>query len=88
MACNHQLEKTELLADDFEALQKTFLEKALVGSNVYLKSNPKEVGIFEDFVQKNAPFDVVLDALNIAFKRGPKMFSKSRQVNVVTINYF
>ena len=76
------MDRIELASSDFEALQREFLEKTLVGSNVYLKSNPQEVERFRDFVMENAPFDVVLDALNIAFRGGGKFGTrKSKQVH-------
>nr|KAG5714433.1 hypothetical protein BaRGS_006879 [Batillaria attramentaria] len=84
-SCKQDLPRIEVSSSDFEALQREFLEKALIGDNVYLKSNPQEVETFCDFMQENAPFDVVLDALNIAFTS--KNLSKSRQLREV-VHYF
>ncbi|KAL8590067.1 hypothetical protein ACOMHN_034298 [Nucella lapillus] len=86
--CRQGLDRVELSTSDFEALQREFLERALVGSNVYLQSNPQEVERFRDFVMENAPFDVVLDALNIAFKgQGRNSVRKSKQLRDM-VHYF
>ena len=74
------MDRIELASCDFEGLQREFLEKSLIGSNVYLKSNPQEVERFRDFVMENAPFDVVLDALNIALKGQRTDMRRSKQV--------
>ena len=64
--CKHRLRRIHLTDGDFQNLQQEFLTKTLVGDNVYLKSNPKEVESFKEFIQEHAPFDVVVDALNVA----------------------
>jgi hypothetical protein len=75
------MRRIELATSDFEALQREFLERTLVGSNIYLKSNPQEVERFRDFIMEYAPFDVVLDSLNIAFKGSGSRVSVSKQVS-------
>ncbi|XP_041351553.1 mitochondrial ribonuclease P catalytic subunit-like isoform X2 [Gigantopelta aegis] len=64
--CKHRLGRIVLTDADFQNLQQQFLTSTLIGENVYLKSNPEEVERFKDFIQEYAPFDVVVDALNVA----------------------
>ncbi|XP_076442698.1 mitochondrial ribonuclease P catalytic subunit-like [Babylonia areolata] len=86
--CKHRLDRIELSSSEFETLQREFLERALVKSNVYLQSNPQEVELFRDFVMEHAPFDVVLDALNIACKgQGRQSVRKSKQLRDI-VHYF
>lgn len=86
-ACKSDMNRIEVASSDFEGLQREFLERALVGSNIYLKSNPQEVERFKDFVMENAPFDVVLDALNIAYRRSGGTAAKSKQLREI-VHYY
>ncbi|KAK7104747.1 hypothetical protein V1264_019412 [Littorina saxatilis] len=87
-ACRQNLDRIELASSDFEALQREFLERTLVGSNVYLKTNPAELEKFQDFVMEHAPFDVVLDALNIAMRGSGKFgLRRSTQLREI-VHYF
>ena len=64
-ACKMSLPSIELEQDEFQQLQQDFIERVMVGADVYYKTNPEEIAKFKRFVAKNAPFDIVLDALNI-----------------------
>lgn len=45
-------------------------EKLIVGSDMFLKTSPEELQKFLQFVERTAPYDIVLDALNIAYAVG------------------
>lgn len=51
-------------------MRSCFLENVLVGQDIFRNSTPEELEKFIAFVDKNGPFDIVLDGLNIAFMSG------------------
>ncbi|XP_050668582.1 mitochondrial ribonuclease P catalytic subunit isoform X2 [Leptidea sinapis] len=67
MNCHQLLSRLKLSNEEFESLQHNVKEKLIVGSDLFLKSTPDELETFLKFVEKTAPYDVVLDALNIAY---------------------
>ena len=69
-ACNHKLENSEITAQQFTALRNAMFERVLTGTDVYCGSSPAEVSYFQEFVQQTAPYDVVIDGLNVAFMKG------------------
>ncbi|BFZ12167.1 hypothetical protein BsWGS_15206 [Bradybaena similaris] len=70
--CGHQMKKLEIDSNDFQSIQSTFLDQVIIGSNVFFKSSPKEVNSFIRFVEKNGPFDVVIDGLNVIYRNARK----------------
>lgn len=70
--CHNKLEKYELSIDEFRELKQVFFDNVIIGKDVFLKSNPGELRVFQDFIQKMGQFDVVLDGLNVAYSSGAK----------------
>ncbi|GLG94500.1 uncharacterized protein GBIM_01707 [Gryllus bimaculatus] len=68
--CRTVLRKRKITTAEFEAMRKEFFEQVIVGSNVFLKSNPEELETFQQFLSRTAPYDVVIDGLNIAYSSG------------------
>ena len=55
----------------FHLLHNRVLEVVLQGKDVYQSTNPQELKQFLDMVDKEGPFDVVIDGLNIALSSTP-----------------
>lgn len=68
--CNNKLQCFKLSEDEFNLLQQNVKEKLIVSSDLFLKTSPQELNNFMQFVEKTAPYDIVLDGLNIAFAAG------------------
>nr|CAB3507435.1 unnamed protein product [Spodoptera littoralis] len=68
--CKDTLDCLTLTSDEFDKLQSIVKEKLIVGSDLFLKTSPEELKRFTDFVDKTAPYDIVLDGLNIAYGVG------------------
>ncbi|KPJ06579.1 Mitochondrial ribonuclease P protein 3 [Papilio machaon] len=67
MSCNSSLDCLKISDEDFKLLQNDIKNKLIVGSDLFLKTSPKELSAFLKFVDATAPYDIVLDALNIAY---------------------
>jgi ribonuclease P protein 3 len=65
-SCEKVLQNSEISDDEFANLKKGLMEKVLLGTDVYLGSKPDEIRRFQNFIQKTAPYDVVIDGLNVA----------------------
>ncbi|GAU87294.1 hypothetical protein RvY_00172-2 [Ramazzottius varieornatus] len=89
-ACHEYMEAIVVKKQEFEELQKNFINAVIEGSDVFLHTNPQELQRYRDFVEQNKPFDVIVDGLNVAYHQGggggggrdaPKRLS--RQLRVV-----
>ncbi|CAH1794172.1 unnamed protein product [Owenia fusiformis] len=81
--CHKIMDQLELAPDYFNTLHKAFVESSLI-ENVFLKTTPEEMTVFKKFVEKNGPFDIVIDGLNILHqtiksKHTNKKFLKEQQ---------
>ena len=66
-SCKKLLQNQEISDDEFADLKKGLIDKVLLGTDVYLGSKPDELLRFQKFIQKTAPYDVVIDGLNVAY---------------------
>lgn len=61
------LEHAEVTDSDFKMLQERFLSHVMIGKNIFNNSSPQELNDFKDFIEITAPYDVVVDGLNLAY---------------------
>lgn len=52
---------------EFKMLQECFLSNVMIGKNIFNNSSPQELNDFKDFIEITAPYDVVVDGLNLAY---------------------
>ena len=85
-SCQKMLENTDVTEEEFAALRKRLLENVLFGKDVFIGSKPEELQKFQEFIQKTAPYDVVIDGLNVAYHQAAKTRNQpGRKVEVVII---
>lgn len=77
--------KFELTNEEFSDLKNKFLEKVIIGKDIFRKSDPTEMESFKQFIKNMAKFDVVLDGLNIAYLSG---INKGTQVYSSQVRFF
>ncbi|XP_011870761.1 PREDICTED: mitochondrial ribonuclease P protein 3 [Vollenhovia emeryi] len=70
--CGYSLPKITFTEEEFGNLAKSMMDKVIIGSDVYRKTNPKELLKFQKFIEDTKPYDIVIDGLNITY------FQKSR----------
>ncbi|CAH0686337.1 unnamed protein product [Spodoptera exigua] len=86
--CKEKLDCLTLTNDEFNILQGIVKDKLIVGSDLFLKTSPEELKSFTEFVDKTAPYDIVLDGLNIAYGVGmASHFDKMRFLNQVVDHF-
>uniref|UniRef100_A0A336L2T1 Mitochondrial ribonuclease P catalytic subunit n=1 Tax=Culicoides sonorensis TaxID=179676 RepID=A0A336L2T1_CULSO len=68
--CKKNLVTTVLSKSEFDQLQKLFLSKVLIRDNIFLKTDPQELDNYLKFIEMNAPYDCVIDGLNVAYSAG------------------
>ncbi|KAG5308414.1 MRPP3 ribonuclease, partial [Acromyrmex insinuator] len=74
--CGYFLSKMTFSEDEFQELAKFVMDRVIIGSDIYNKTNPKELLNFKTFIENNKPFDVVIDGLNLTYmkyKSAPKL---------------
>lgn len=55
---------------EFGHLREVFLKNVLVGSDIFKNTTPEELQRFFKMVEEKAPFDIVIDGLNVAYMIG------------------
>lgn len=88
-ACSSQLPGVKLMSSEFNKIASAFLDDIIVKSDVFAKSNPKEIERFKNFVDKTMPYDCVIDGLNVAFSQGNKLSNAVYAKNLAdVVKYF
>lgn len=75
-SCKSTLPGVKLMESEFQKMAKQFLDDIIIKSDVFIKSNPAEVDRYKKFIEKFAPFDCIIDGLNVAYSQGNKLNSK------------
>ncbi|XP_026804869.1 mitochondrial ribonuclease P catalytic subunit [Rhopalosiphum maidis] len=65
--CNQILKNVDVTDSEFKILQECFLSNVMIGKNIFNNSSPQELNDFKDFIEITAPYDVVVDGLNLAY---------------------
>ncbi|KAG8326651.1 hypothetical protein J6590_035745 [Homalodisca vitripennis] len=79
-SCHAKLDQASVSPEDYNQLKEAFLNPVLIGKDIFQKTKPEEFNEFLTFLEKTAPYDIVLDGLNIALKvpksrRSPSTFA-------------
>ncbi|KAG5326927.1 MRPP3 ribonuclease, partial [Acromyrmex heyeri] len=56
--CGYFLSKITFSEDEFQELAKFVMDRVIIGSDIYNKTNPKELLKFKEFIENTKPFDV------------------------------
>lgn len=43
------------------------MNKVIIGSDIYRKTNPRELERFKKFIEDTKPYDIVIDGLNTSY---------------------
>ncbi|XP_012227715.1 mitochondrial ribonuclease P catalytic subunit [Linepithema humile] len=65
--CGHSLSKITLNKNSFQELAESVMNKLIIGSDIYYKTNPQELQRFKKFIEKTKPYDIVIDGLNVFY---------------------
>ena len=64
--CGLQLPPARLTPSEFAEVREALERLVLIGDDVFQSSTPEEVERFRGFVERTAPYDVVVDGLNVS----------------------
>ncbi|KAH8331993.1 hypothetical protein KR067_008052 [Drosophila pandora] len=84
-SCQQHFQPVAISDEQFRMLSESFLERVLIRSDVFQRSTPKEVASFKKFVDRTAPYDCVIDGLNVAYSTGTKKSPKQLAKLVATV---
>ncbi|XP_065346171.1 mitochondrial ribonuclease P catalytic subunit [Cloeon dipterum] len=88
MACRRKLPTIFITKEEFKKLSESFLEKVVIGKDVFTKSTPEEVNRFSQFLDRSLPYDVVIDGLNVALALGSRSSVAPIDFLIDVVNYF
>ncbi|KAI5723155.1 hypothetical protein M8J76_002137 [Diaphorina citri] len=75
--CGFTLDPLTLDPADFDQLKAAFLDRALVGGDIFEKTTPQEFDKFLAFLNQTTPYDIVMDGLNVSHVGGPQYQSET-----------
>ncbi|XP_033123858.1 mitochondrial ribonuclease P catalytic subunit-like [Anneissia japonica] len=81
--CQSPLETLELSDAEFKNLHNEVIAKVIHGTDIFRKTSPKELKAFMKFVDEGAPYDVVVDGLNVALVQFNKTLRPSKLLLIV-----
>ncbi|XP_022081381.1 mitochondrial ribonuclease P protein 3-like isoform X2 [Acanthaster planci] len=74
--CGSRLESLDIGEEEFLNLQHQITEKVIKGGDIFQKTRPDEFEAFMEFVDEGAPYDIIIDGLNLAHIRKNTLPSK------------
>lgn len=84
--CNRTLQSGQLDDGEYARLRAALMERVVLGDDVFLGSNPAEIDRFRRFVAKEAPFDIVVDGMNVAYRHcGNKDSHKNKMMQILHV---
>lgn len=83
-SCSNHLPHIQLNEAEFKKLSYAFLNDVLIRNDAFLKTNPSELEKFKSFVERTAPYNCVIDGLNVAYSHGT---GKSPKIFADTVSY-
>ncbi|XP_017064161.1 mitochondrial ribonuclease P catalytic subunit [Drosophila eugracilis] len=84
-SCQQHLQPVAISDEQFRRLSECFLERVLIRRDVFQRSTPEEVNRFKKYVEKTAPYDCVIDGLNVAYSTGTKKSPQQLAKLVATV---
>lgn len=64
-----KMEHAEITKEEFQELRSVFLDRTLYEGDTFYWTSPEELKTFLSFLEKNGPFDIVIDNLNLIFSQ-------------------
>ncbi|CAG2240696.1 MRPP3 [Mytilus edulis] len=89
-SCMRKMEHAEITKEEFQELRSVFLDRTLYEGDTFYWTSPEELKTFLDFLEKNGPFDIVIDNLNLIFSQvtRPNHHGSSFQKCQEAVDYF
>ncbi|KAH8266908.1 hypothetical protein KR026_010509 [Drosophila bipectinata] len=84
-SCQQHFQPVAISDEQFRMLSESFLERVLIRSDVFQRSTPMEVARFKKYVDRTAPYDCVIDGLNVAYSTGTKKSPQQLAKLVATV---
>ncbi|XP_037079668.1 mitochondrial ribonuclease P catalytic subunit-like [Pollicipes pollicipes] len=86
--CGLVLPEAVLSEADFAEVRDALDRHVLIGEDVFQTSTPQEVERFRRFVARTAPYDVVVDGLNVSFACSKRKGSPLSRALVQVVDHF
>ncbi|XP_024886254.1 mitochondrial ribonuclease P catalytic subunit [Temnothorax curvispinosus] len=81
--CGYSLPEITFSEKEFQELAKSVIDRVIIGSDIYRKTNPKELLNFKKFVEHTRPYDIVIDGLNLTYTQSKSLPKLLWLTNVV-----
>ncbi|KAL6438829.1 hypothetical protein ACFW04_003723 [Cataglyphis niger] len=84
--CGHSLSEITFSEKDFQNLAESMMKRVIIGSDIYYKTNPRELERFKKFIEQTKPYDIVIDGLNMTYIKNN--YAPTLQTLIKVIDYF
>ncbi|XP_076359684.1 mitochondrial ribonuclease P catalytic subunit isoform X2 [Tachypleus tridentatus] len=83
-SCRGKINPIKLQTSEFETLKEAFLNRVFMGKDIFLSTTTDEFKDYCNFINSNAPFDIVVDSLNVAYAQ-KRQNSKALAEQLLTV---